>query len=80
MLQNWQIQLGRRFRSLKLWFTLKAYGKQGLQAHIRTQINLANLFSSLVQQDNRFEMPCPTRMGLVCFRLKVGDTGTRKNL
>lgn len=70
-MQNWQIPLGRRFRALKLWFTLRAYGKEGLQAHIRHHINLALLFARLVEQDQRFEIVCPPRMGLVCFRIKV---------
>lgn len=70
--RNWQIPLGRRFRSLKLWFTLRTYGLDGLQANIRKQINLALLFASLVEQDDRFEIVTPVTMGLVCFRLK-GD-------
>ncbi|XKL67069.1 hypothetical protein PGB90_010489 [Kerria lacca] len=70
--RNWQISLGRRFRALKLWFTLRSYGKKGLQEHIRNHINLANLFHTLVENDSRFETVCPARMGLVCFRLK-GD-------
>ncbi|XP_065203375.1 3,4-dihydroxyphenylacetaldehyde synthase 2-like [Planococcus citri] len=77
--RNWQIPLGRRFRALKLWFTLKSYGKKGLQAFIRHHINLANLFASLVDQDSRFELACPTRLGLVCFRLK-GDNKLTEEL
>lgn len=69
--QNWQIPLGRRFRALKLWFTLRAYGKEGLQAHIRNHISQALLFAEFVKHDHRFELVCPPRLGLVCFRLKV---------
>merc|ERR1712071_371720 len=70
--RHWQIPLGRRFRSLKLWFVMRSYGVQGLKKHIRKQVDLATEFSQLVSKDERFEMPVPPAMGLVCFRLK-GD-------
>jgi aromatic-L-amino-acid decarboxylase len=47
--RDWQIPLGRRFRSLKIWFVLRSYGVAGLQAHIRGHIKLGELFHSLVQ-------------------------------
>jgi aromatic-L-amino-acid decarboxylase len=46
--RDWQIPLGRRFRSLKIWFVLRSYGIEGLQAHIRGHIKLGELFHSLV--------------------------------
>uniref|UniRef100_A0A8C7XGN9 Aromatic-L-amino-acid decarboxylase n=1 Tax=Oryzias sinensis TaxID=183150 RepID=A0A8C7XGN9_9TELE len=67
---HWQIPLGRRFRSLKMWFVFRMYGLQGLQAHIRKQVGLAKEFESLVRADKRFEICAPVVMGLVCFRLK----------
>uniref|UniRef100_A0A3P9LK68 Aromatic-L-amino-acid decarboxylase n=1 Tax=Oryzias latipes TaxID=8090 RepID=A0A3P9LK68_ORYLA len=70
ILQHWQIPLGRRFRSLKMWFVFRMYGLQGLQAHIRKQVGLAKEFESLVRADKRFEICAPVVMGLVCFRLK----------
>lgn len=76
--RHWQISLGRRFRSLKMWFVLKMYGVEGLQAHIKKQIHLADMFGKLVNQDPRFEVVTVT-MGLVCFRLK-GDNVWTKNL
>ena len=71
IVQHWQIPLGRRFRSLKLWFVMRSYGAEGMRQHIRKQVDLASEFANLVQQDKRFEMPVPHSMGLVCFRLKV---------
>lgn len=71
LFQHWQIPLGRRFRSLKMWFVLRLYGVEGLQAHIKKQINLAELFGKFVAQDSRFEIVMPVTMGLVCFRIKV---------
>uniref|UniRef100_A0A3P9IXY0 Aromatic-L-amino-acid decarboxylase n=1 Tax=Oryzias latipes TaxID=8090 RepID=A0A3P9IXY0_ORYLA len=68
--RHWQIPLGRRFRSLKMWFVFRMYGLQGLQAHIRKQVGLAKEFESLVRADKRFEICAPVVMGLVCFRLK----------
>ena len=47
--RDWQIPLGRRFRSLKIWFVLRSYGVSGIQAHIRNHIRLGELFHSLVQ-------------------------------
>ncbi|CAH1960282.1 unnamed protein product [Acanthoscelides obtectus] len=68
--RHWQIPLGRRFRALKLWFVLRLYGVENLQAHIRKQIGLAHYYESLVRTDDRFEITEEVLMGLVCFRLK----------
>lgn len=50
---------------------MRSYGAEGLRAHIRRQVGLANEFLQLVSADPRFELPVPASMGLVCFRLKV---------
>lgn len=68
--RHWQIPLGRRFRALKLWFVLRLYGVEFLQAHIRKHVELAHYFESLVRSDERFEITEEVVMGLVCFRLK----------
>jgi aromatic-L-amino-acid/L-tryptophan decarboxylase len=46
--RDWQIPLGRRFRSLKIWFVMRIYGISGLQQHIRKHIRLGELFHSLL--------------------------------
>lgn len=46
--RDWQIPLGRRFRSLKIWFVLRTYGISGLKSHVRKGIKLGELFHSLV--------------------------------
>ncbi|CAK7308718.1 Aromatic-L-amino-acid decarboxylase [Vulpes lagopus] len=68
--RHWQLPLGRRFRSLKMWFVFRMYGVKGLQAHIRKHVRLAHEFERLVQQDPRFEICTEVTLGLVCFRLK----------
>ncbi|KAI5743132.1 aromatic-L-amino-acid decarboxylase isoform X2 [Diaphorina citri] len=68
--RHWQIPLGRRFRSLKLWFVLRLLGVKYLQEYIRKQISLAKEFEQLVRSDDRFEVIYEVLMGLVCFRLK----------
>ncbi|XP_011859981.1 PREDICTED: aromatic-L-amino-acid decarboxylase-like isoform X2 [Vollenhovia emeryi] len=68
--RHWQIPLGRRFRSLKLWFVLRLYGVENLQKYIRSHVAQAHEFEALVLSDPRFEIIGEVVMGLVCFRLK----------
>jgi len=67
---NWQLGLSKRFRALKLWFVIRAFGVKGLQTHIREGIRRATLFEGLVGRDSRFEVPMKGQMGIVSFRLK----------
>jgi aromatic-L-amino-acid decarboxylase len=71
--RDWQIPLGRRFRALKLWFVMRAYGLEGLRAHIRHHVALAQRFADWVRADPRFEVVAPVPLALVCFRLRGGD-------
>ncbi|MBX3406932.1 MAG: aspartate aminotransferase family protein [Phycisphaeraceae bacterium] len=66
--RDWQIPLGRRFRALKLWFVMRAYGLSGLREHIRVHVRLGAVFESLVRADDRFEIAAPRAMSLICFR------------
>jgi aromatic-L-amino-acid/L-tryptophan decarboxylase len=68
--RDWQVPLGRRFRALKLWFVLRHYGAKGLRAYLREHIRQAELFTSWVQADARFELAVPRSLALVCFRLR----------
>ncbi|KXZ45278.1 hypothetical protein GPECTOR_56g374 [Gonium pectorale] len=68
--KDWQIPLGRRFRSLKLYFVLRMYGAEKLRAYLRHHIALAAAFAAALQADPRFELAAPQRFGLVCFRLR----------
>src|SRR5579862_8279229 len=75
--RDWQIPLGRRFRSLKLWFVIRHYGIEGLQHHVRQHVELAQQFASWVRNDDRFELAAPAPLNLVCFRHKAGDTANQ---
>ncbi|XP_038063216.1 aromatic-L-amino-acid decarboxylase-like [Patiria miniata] len=74
--RNWSIPLGRRFRSLKLWFVIRMHGVEGLQSAIRSHVALAKMFESWVRADDRFEVVGTVEFGLVCFRLKGENTLT----
>ncbi|XP_075508293.1 tyrosine decarboxylase 2 isoform X2 [Primulina tabacum] len=67
--KDWQIPLGRRFRSLKLWMVFRLYGLENLQVYIRNRIELARKFEDLVKNDARFEISATRLFSLVCFRL-----------
>ncbi|HUT07445.1 MAG TPA: pyridoxal-dependent decarboxylase [Candidatus Latescibacteria bacterium] len=70
--RDWGIQLGRRFRALKLWFVIRSYGVEGLRAMVREHLRLAALVKDWVEGDGRFELLAPVDLGLVCFRLDDG--------
>ena len=71
--RDWHVQLGRRFRSLKLWFVIRHYGIEGLQHHIREHVRLAHKFTGWIRADPRFELAAPAPLNLVCFRHRAGD-------
>ena len=68
--RDWQVPLGRRFRSLKLWMVLRMYGLDGLRHHIRRHCLLAQTFADKVRADDRFELAVEPALGLVCFRVR----------
>jgi aromatic-L-amino-acid/L-tryptophan decarboxylase len=65
--------LGRRFRSLKLWATLRCYGAEGLRAILREHIRLAELFAGWVEESPDWELVAPRRFSLVVFRRNGSD-------
>ncbi len=74
--RDWQVPLGRRFRALKLWAVIRWYGADGLRAHIRGHVALAQEFAAWVRADDRFELVAPPQLALVTFRLRAGDDAT----
>ncbi len=75
--RDWHVQLGRRFRALKLWFVIRHYGVEGLQYHVRRHVELAQQFAGWVQADPAFELAAPAPLNLVCFRLRADDDANR---
>ncbi|HSL56190.1 MAG TPA: pyridoxal-dependent decarboxylase [Pyrinomonadaceae bacterium] len=65
---DYGIQLGRRFRALKLWMVMRYFGQEGLAARIREHCRLARLFASWVDESPDWELMAPVPLGLVCFR------------
>lgn len=64
------VQLGRRFRSLKLWMVMRYFGHEGLAARIREHCRLARLFASFVEESPDWELLAPVPFALVCFRAR----------
>jgi len=68
-LMDYGIQLGRRFRALKLWMVLRAFGREGLAERIRRHCELAREFAGMVHFEGGWELTAPVTLSLVCFRL-----------
>jgi len=67
--RNWHLGLGRRFRSLKLWFILRSYGVEGFRKHIRRGIELNKLFATLIRDSVTFSLVTQPSLALTVFRL-----------
>ena len=65
------IQLGRRFRALKLWMVLRHFGADGLRARLAEHMRLATVFASWVDADADFERLAPVPFSVVCFRARA---------
>ncbi len=65
---DYGVQLGRRFRALKLWMVIRYFGHEGLAVRIREHCRLAKLFASWVEADPNWELLAPVPLALVCFR------------
>lgn len=70
--RDWGIQLGRRFRALKLWFVIRSYGVEGLRALLRKHVALARELAGWIEETPDFELMAPVPFGLVCFRYRPG--------
>lgn len=67
---DYGIQLGRRFRALKLWMVIRYFGHDGLAARIREHCRLAQVFASWIDESRDWELLAPVTLGLVCFRAR----------
>jgi len=66
--RDWGIPLGRRFRSLKLWFVLRSFGVDGLRQRLRAHLALARDFERWIDESADFEVMAPVPVQTVCFR------------
>ena len=71
--RDWGIQLGRRFRALKLWFVIRSFGVSGIREKIRNHIEWAGWLAGKIENSSLFELIKPQRFGLVCFRLIIDN-------
>ncbi len=67
---DYSIPLGRRFRALKLWYVLKAFGSERIAATLREHIRLASLLADRIRDAPGFELLAPVPFSLVCFRYR----------
>ena len=72
---DYGVQLGRRFRALKLWMIIRYFGHEGLAARIREHCRLARLFASWIEEAPDWELMAPVPFALVCFRACTSDAG-----
>jgi aromatic-L-amino-acid decarboxylase len=70
---DYGLQLGRRFRALKLWFVLRHFGAEGIRAKLRGHVELAQDFAAWVRDDPDWEVLAPHPLSVVCFRCRSGD-------
>jgi len=67
-LMDYGISLGRRLRSLKLWFVMRYFGRSGIQARLREHVRLAQWFAEQVEESDDWEAVGPTHFGTCVFR------------
>jgi aromatic-L-amino-acid decarboxylase len=79
-LMDYGLPLGRRFRSLKLWFVMRYYGRSGLAGVIRGHCEAARELAGWIESDARFELAAPVSLSLVCFRLRSSDAENQRLL
>ncbi|MDX2305793.1 MAG: pyridoxal-dependent decarboxylase [Microscillaceae bacterium] len=71
--RDWGIQLGRRFRALKLWFVIRSFGVEGIQNKLRKHLELAQWLKNKIEFHPDFEILAPLEFNLLCLRYKPQD-------
>ncbi|UCS94568.1 aspartate aminotransferase family protein [Echinicola marina] len=66
--RDWGIQLGRRFRALKLWFVIRSYGLEGIREKLRMHLALTKEVANLVENHKNLELMAPIPLNTICFR------------
>jgi Glutamate decarboxylase and related PLP-dependent proteins len=67
-LMNYGVQLGRRFRALKLWMVIRAFGAEGLASRLEQHCTLARSVADWIEREPNWELSAPVPLSLVCFR------------
>ena len=76
-LMDYGVPLGRRFRSLKLWFVMRYFGRERMASIIRSHVEMAHRLAGWIAADDRFELCAPVPLSLVCFRMRGSDEANR---
>ena len=77
---DYGVQLGRRFRSLKLWFILRYFGTDGIASRIKEHLRLGKLFAEWIDMNPNFEKMAPVPFSTICFRANPANIKTEKEL
>jgi aromatic-L-amino-acid decarboxylase len=78
--RDWGIQLGRRFRALKLWFVLRNFGVEELKNRIKKHIEMVQELASDIKKDPDFELIVENPLNMLCFRFRPGNIGDEPTL
>ena len=78
--KDWSIQLGRRFRALKLWFVIRSYGVDGIKKYLRNHINLAKYLKKIITDDKDFELTTNQNMNMINFRFNPKNSKTNNEI
>ena len=78
--KDWSIQLGRRFRALKLWFVIRSYGIKGIKKYLKKHIKLAQYLALKIDINKNFELTSIQNMNMINFRFISSENNDRKYL
>jgi len=78
--RDWGIQLGRRFRALKLWFVIRSFGARGLREKVRAHMEWAGRLAAEIKSEDDFELLAPPSLGVLCFRHHPDDLADEPDL
>jgi aromatic-L-amino-acid decarboxylase len=77
---DYGVPLGRRFRSLKLWFVMRYFGREGIMDMLRSHISFAEDLAKRIESHPYFELSAPVPLSLICFRFRGTDEENRRLL
>lgn len=78
--RDWGLQLGRRFRALKLWFVIRNFGVEGLRRKVKFHIDLADSLRQKIEKESNFELLAPVPLNTICFRYNPPNVDDNEKL